>query len=79
MIAIAKIDPDKFAPRRFVRLKYFDFIILYYLYSINVKFDFVKPRKPVTENRPSPIKVPQQKKFERLEQKFAPVKLGLSI
>jgi hypothetical protein len=57
-------------------LKYFDFRILYILYSIRVKCDIVKPRKPVTENRPPPVKVPQQKHPDQYEPKFAPIKLG---
>ncbi len=60
-------------------MKYIDFRILYLLFSIRVKCDVVKPRKPVIENRPPPVKVLQQKQLDQSEPKFAPVKLGLSI
>jgi len=46
------------------------------LYSIRVKCDIVKPKKSVTENRPPPVKVPQQKHPDQSEPKFAPIKLG---
>jgi hypothetical protein len=61
-----------------IGLRYFEFIILYYLYSIQVICDVVKPRKPVPEIRPPPVKAPQQKKLDQSEQNFARVKLGLS-
>jgi hypothetical protein len=49
------------------------------LYSIRVKCDVVKPRKPVIETHPLPVKASHQKKPEQSEPKFAPIKLGLSI
>jgi hypothetical protein len=76
---MAKLDPDKIAPRRFDRLKYFDFMILYHSYSIRVKCDVVKPRKPAIDIRPPLAKPSQQIKPDRSASKYAPVKIGLFI
>lgn len=46
-------------------------------FSIRVKCDVIKPRKPAIETRPPPVKASQKEKSHRPEPKFAAVKLGL--
>jgi hypothetical protein len=47
------------------------------LYSIRVKCDIVKPRKPAMDTRQLPAKAQQPIRPDRVEPKFSPVKLGL--
>ena len=45
-------------------------------FSVHVKCDVVKPRKPAVEARPVPPKQPQMVKASRSDPRFAAVKLG---
>lgn len=79
MIAIAKLDPDRLAPRRYEQKKLTDYFKLkYFLSSVRVKCDILKPRKSMIEPRTVP-KHSQSLKLTRSDPKFAPIKLSLFI